>query len=110
MKNLAIMDQQYQRQSQAKSNTKAIAQQALSSIADKIQQNKLENRTLGVYENLYNYRYDPQGRAYNLNAPVDFQRMIENAYPSILKNTEESVTKKKSKVRNGSIVRELKNR
>ncbi len=58
LKNLALLDQQYVRQSQAKSNTKATAQQALSSIASKIQQNKLENRTLGVYENLYNYRYD----------------------------------------------------
>jgi len=72
LKNLAILDQQYVRQATAKSNTKAIAQSALSSIADKIQQNKLENRTLGVYENLYNYRYDNQGRAYNLNAPAQF--------------------------------------
>lgn len=97
LKNLAIMDQQYVRQSQAKSNTKAIAQSALSSIADKIQQNKLENRTLGVYENLYNYRYDPLGRAYNLNAPYQFN------IPQIT-NLEQ-----KKKARNGSIVKAMKN-
>lgn len=73
LKNLAIMDQQYVRQSQAKSNTKAVAQSAISSIANKIAQNKLENRTLGIYENLYNYRYLPNGQAVNLNGFADFQ-------------------------------------
>jgi hypothetical protein len=69
LKNLEIYDQQYQRQEQAKSNTKATAQAALNSIADKYAKNALENRTLGVYENLYNYRYDASGRAVNMNAP-----------------------------------------
>lgn len=73
LKNLAIMDQQYVRQSTAKSNTKAVAQSAISSIADKISKNKLENRTLGIYENLYNYRYLPNGQAVNLNGFADFQ-------------------------------------
>jgi len=72
LKNLAILDQQYARQAQAKSATKAQAQAALSSIADKIAKNKLENRTLGVYENMYNYRFGPRGRAINANAPADF--------------------------------------
>jgi hypothetical protein len=35
LKNIGLYDQQYIRQSQAKSNTKAITQAALSSIADK---------------------------------------------------------------------------
>lgn len=65
--NLAIYDQQYERQEAAKSNTKATAQAALNSIADKYAKNRLENRTLGVYENLYNYRYDDRGRAINMN-------------------------------------------
>lgn len=69
LKNLAIYDQQYQRQAQALSNTKATAQAAISSISDKYAKNKLENRTLGVMENMYNYRYDPSGRAINMNAP-----------------------------------------
>lgn len=67
LKNLSIYDQQYVRQSQAVSNTKATAQAAINSITDKYAKNKLENRTLGVYENMYNYRYDPAGRAINLN-------------------------------------------
>lgn len=67
LKNLGIYDQQYVRQSQAKSNTKAITQAALNSIADKYAKNRLENRELGIYENLYNYRYDPSGRAINMN-------------------------------------------
>jgi hypothetical protein len=69
LKNLDIYDQQYQRQEQAKSNTKATAQAALNSIADKYAKNALENRELGIYENLYNYRYDKSGRAVNMNAP-----------------------------------------
>lgn len=85
LKNLGILDNQYVRQSQAKSNTKAVTHAAITSISDKIQKHKLENRTLGVYENLYNYRYDDKGRAWNWNAPVDFGGMIENASPGLLK-------------------------
>jgi hypothetical protein len=69
LKNLDIFDRQYGRQEQAKSNTKAITQAALNSISDKYAKNKLENRELGIYENMYNYRYDPSGRAINMNAP-----------------------------------------
>lgn len=76
--NIGMYDQQYQRQSQAKSNTKAITQAALNSIGDKYAKNKLENRELGIYENLYNYRYDPQGRAINMNAP--WQPNVPNVY------------------------------
>lgn len=66
-KNLEINDKQYTRQEQAKSNTKAINQALLNSISSKYQQNKLENRTLGIQENLYNYRFDKYGRAFNIN-------------------------------------------
>jgi len=90
LKNLQILDQQYTRQSQAKSNTKAVAQSALSSIADKIAKNKLENRTLGIYENLYNYRYLPNGQAVNLNPLVNFQQMIEQASKDGLIEVDES--------------------
>ena len=78
LKNLDIYDRQYTRQEQAKSNTKAIAQAALNSISDKYSKNKLENRELGIYENLYNYRYDPAGRAINMN-PL-FQGNIPTLY------------------------------
>jgi hypothetical protein len=69
MTNLGLADQQYQRQQQALSNTKATDLEIAKSYADKYAKNKLENRTLGVYENLYNYRYDKSGRAINMNAP-----------------------------------------
>lgn len=78
LKNLAILDQQYVRQSQAKSNTKAVAQQALNSISDKIAKNKLENRTLGIYENLYNYRFGPKGYAWNMNPLAQFNTQGQN--------------------------------
>ena len=67
IKNLAILDQQYVRQAEARSKTKAVTQLALNSIADKVAKHKLENRTLQTYENLYNYRYDPRFRAVNQN-------------------------------------------
>jgi hypothetical protein len=67
MTNLGILDKQYERQSQAMSNTKATTLAALNSITDKVAKNKLENRTLGIYENLYKYRYDKNGRAINMN-------------------------------------------
>jgi hypothetical protein len=79
LKNLDIYDRQYGRQEQAKSNTKAITQAALNSISDKYAKNKLENRTLGVYENMYNYRYDPSGRAINMN-PL-YQPNMPTMYP-----------------------------
>jgi len=72
LKNLAILDQQYTRQSQAKSNTKAQTLAALSSIAAKTAQQRAANRKLGVMENMYNYRFTPNGTAINVNAPAQF--------------------------------------
>jgi hypothetical protein len=77
-KNREIYDQQYLRQAQARSNTKATAQAALNSISDKYARNALENKTLGVMENMYDYRYDNRGRAINMNAP--FQPNIPYIY------------------------------
>ena len=115
LKNLGIFDTQYGRQAQAKSNTKAVTQAALSSMSDKILKNKLENKTLGTYENLYNYRYDNKGRAVNMNPLLDIQAMIDNATPSQLaeynktKKDSEKATKTKETGRNGSIVKAIKN-
>ena len=72
LKNLAILDTQYQRQAQALSRTKDVAREALSSISDKYLQNQLANRTLATYENLYNYRYDPNYHAWNMNGPAQW--------------------------------------
>jgi hypothetical protein len=90
LKNLAIYDQQYQRQAEALTNTKATTQAYLNSIASKYAQNKLENRTLGTYENLYNYRFDPSGRAINMNPlyqanmPNVYQKYIDAGYVPVL--------------------------
>jgi hypothetical protein len=130
LKNLQILDQQYVRQAAAKSNTKAQALEALKSIAAKTAQNKLENRTLNVYENMYNYRFSPSGVAYNANVPAQFNipdvGAIENlssADKSKIKELYERVVSRDktgnitgsrersrtTKGRNGSIVQALKN-
>ena len=72
LQNLGILDQQYGRQQEALSKTKATAQAALNSISAKYLQNQAENRTLQTYENLYNYRFDPRFRAMNMNALAQF--------------------------------------
>jgi hypothetical protein len=77
--NLGILDKQYERQSQAMSNTKATTQAALNSISDKYAKNRLENRTLGVYENLYNYRYNDRGRAVNMNGMPQWDMGVAGA-------------------------------
>ena len=99
LKNLGIFDQQYVRQEQAKSNTKAIAQSALNSMADKYAKNKLENRTLGIQENMYNYRFDKQGRAINFN-PL-FQANEQSIYSP---NANEPITQVPVLDANGKIV------
>jgi hypothetical protein len=72
LKNLAILDQQYVRQSQARSNTKAQTQAALSSIAAKTAKQRASNRKLAIMENMYGFRFSPSGRAINMNAPAQF--------------------------------------
>ncbi len=131
LRNLQILDQQYVRQAQAKSNTKAQTLEALKSIAAKTAQNKLENRTLNVYENMYNYRFSPSGRAFNVNPPAQFNNPIVSAIQSMspddvskLKEVFEKQvsrdktgaitgTKEKTRItkqsRNGAIVQALKN-
>ncbi len=57
--NLGIYDQQQQRQAQAVANTKATQQEIVKSIADKYQQNKLENRREKVLRELFpNFRFN----------------------------------------------------
>ena len=113
LQNLATLDQQYQRQAQAKATTKATNQAALNSIAAKYAQNKLENRTLQVYENMYNYRFDPRFRAVNMNP------LFQAAIPTISNYDYEDVagkTNSSSKAKSGkkinlnsTIVKALKN-
>jgi hypothetical protein len=72
MKNLSILDNQYTRQAEAKSNAKAVTQAALSSISEKYSQNALENKKLQVYENMYNYRYGDDMKLQNRNGLASF--------------------------------------
>ena len=110
LKNLAIFDQQYTRQAQAKSNTKEAIQLALNSVAGKYSQNKLENRTLGVYENMYKYRFDKDGRAINMNpfyefnydgnqglASTDVQKMRAEAREKVLRDVIRAQEREKAK-------------
>jgi hypothetical protein len=77
--NLGMLDKQYERQSQAMSNTKATTQAALSSMSDKYAKNKLENRKLSIYENMYNYRFGKSGRARNFNGLQFFDTNVDGA-------------------------------
>jgi hypothetical protein len=72
LQNLGIADQQYVRQEQAKANTKATKLAALQSMSSKYLQNELANRKLKTAENLYNYRFDPNFRAINMNPLAQF--------------------------------------
>ena len=116
LKNLGILDTQMVRQSEAKSRTKQQTLEAMKSVADKIAKNKLENRTLGIYENLYKYRFDPSGRAINMNplAQFDYSGNVASKLPTAPEGYEyETVLKKKKKDedtgRNGKIVKAIKN-
>lgn len=115
LKNLSLLDQQYQRQSQAKSATKAQAQSAIGSIADKIAKHKLENKTLGVYENMYNYRFGPNGKAINVNAPHEFNLDVASMTPDDIETAkkwkalqENKGIKSQKTGRNGSLVKLFK--
>ena len=72
LRNLQILDQQYVRQAQAKTNTREQTFNALSSIAAKTAQQRAANRKLAVMENMYGFRFTPSGRAINVNAPAQF--------------------------------------
>lgn len=124
LKNLAIYADQAAKQSQARSNTKAQAMEIEKSMADKIAKNKLENKTLQMYENLYNFRFGKDGRAQNYNPLAQFDVTVggsgtgksSSGLPSLGDDWEWDTTprpKKKKKdednARNGSIVRALKN-
>lgn len=58
-RNLGLADTQYVRQAQTKAKVKEQNQVILDSISSKLAQNRLENRTLQVLENMYpNYAFD----------------------------------------------------
>lgn len=124
LKNLGILDQQYARQAQAKSNTKAVTQAALNSISDKYARNEASNRKLQTYENMYNYRYDANGRLINMNELQQFNVAGNTSAKSLGKDAPaegyEYIYDKNGKTidvrktpkataKNGSIVKSIKN-
>lgn len=91
-KNLQLADTQYIRQSQAKSNTKAVNQEALNSISSKVLQNKKENNALRVYENLYpDFRFDKNYQKDYVGAPaadvIDWQGIGGNTQQGASRQT-----------------------
>lgn len=75
--NLGLADQQYQRQALAKSKTRSQNHEILKSASEKFLEHDLENRRLKLYENMYNYRFDPLDlRAINRNADPRFDFLM----------------------------------
>ena len=136
LKNLAIYDQQYDRQASAKANTKATTQAALNSISSKYLQNDAANKKLQIYENLYGFRFDDQGRVVNQNGPAVFNspqitdgqdipiydndgnivgykrsgsRQTIDSVRTLPINPEKTTDTKSKKSLNGSIVKAMKN-
>jgi hypothetical protein len=120
LKNLQILDNQYVRQSQARSNTKEQTFNALSSIAAKTAQQRAANRNLAIMENMYGFRFTPSGRAINTNAPAQFnipgasgsQKATDAKGNDLLPiyNKKGDITGYKVKeARHGSLVKALKN-
>lgn len=93
LQNIANYTQQSEKQLQGKALTKAVKQAALNSIASKYAQNKLENRTLATYENMYNFRFDDKGRAINMNPLQQFNTDVMGNIT--LAQLEEEVDKRK---------------
>jgi hypothetical protein len=113
LKNLEKTKEQFLMSQAAKSATKAQAQAALSSIASKIAQNKLENLTSGVMQNMYNYRFGPKGRIINYNPLADFAipniaSLSEEQRVALQKQLDDLKGKEKT-AKNGSIVKAIKN-
>jgi len=115
LKNLAILDQQYQRQAQAKSATKTQAFEALSSIAEKIAKNKAETLSANVMANMYpQFSYGPQGRIYStgvtkFNIPTIADYTTEDLQKILDARKVEDKKKKPTTGKNGSIVKAIKN-
>lgn len=56
--NLELQDRQFVRQTQAAANTRSNVLGAVNSLSAKYQQNRAENNTIRLYENMFNYRPD----------------------------------------------------
>lgn len=113
--NAAALNQQYERMAGAKSKTKATYLEALKSMVDKEIKHKADVRTLAAYSNLFpQYGFDKSMMAFS-QLPTWFQKGIVGS----TQDAEEKETKKEStgkygknlkkQLKNGSIVKSLKN-
>jgi hypothetical protein len=134
MKNLALLDQQMVRQSEASSKTKTQSIEIAKSIADKIAKKKSENLAANVYQNMYpDYNFTASGAAYKNpfgvaalgpgmgrgqsrfgGANVDTSRMLPTNYDEYGNPTHFKIVGSKSSdkdivSKNGAIVRAIKN-
>jgi len=115
LKNIAIIDQQQDKQAKAKSATKVQAFEALSSIAEKIGKNKAETLSANVMANMYpQFSYGPQGRIYStgttkFNIPTIADYSTEELQKILDAKKIEDKKKKPVTGKNGSIVKAIKN-
>jgi hypothetical protein len=131
MTNLGIYDKQYERQSTAKSKTKAQAIEIAKSISDKLAKARKEQRMSDLEQQRYNFRFDANGRLINMNpfsiytygsgkpsmGGYDLEEGRDFTYnragkivgTRALKKDEDSKNGGKIKSRNGSIVKAIKN-
>jgi hypothetical protein len=126
LKNLALLDQQYVRQSQAKSNTKQQAIEVAKSIADKIAKKKSENLTANLYKNMYpDFNITSSGAAYKnpysvasfgpgMSKGIGQSDQLAQGYEDLYNKAGQRVSTRKTgksdeTVRNGAIVKAIKN-
>jgi hypothetical protein len=94
LKNLGILDQQFTRQAEARSKTKAQAIEVAKSVADKIAQNRLENRKQAVMENMYPaFSFTKSGVAYKNPAYLANLNTSGSGKSNVMMSTEGMVPK-----------------
>jgi len=92
-KNLGLGDQQYVRQEQADSTTRLNRFNAFNSISSKYLQKERDNNELKVYENLYNYRYNPEYQVENQNVAPNWSNKGNGEYTPITETPKNNTAK-----------------
>jgi len=114
LKNLAIYDQQAEKQARAKSLTKAQDYEYLRSMGDKYARARGEELAANVQANMYpDYTFGPKGRIYNTGIANFSIPEAAGADPEFVKLYSDYLEKKSgksksTKVKNGGIVKEYK--
>ena len=112
LKNLAIYDQQADRNARAKSLTKAQDYESLRSMGDKLARARNEELAANVQDNMNpNFTWGPKGRIYSTGMANFEIPQVATADPEFLKQYSDYLEKKagkSTKVKNGGIVKEYK--